>query len=152
MGRYINWSDLVGRYSQLNKIGGAEAVGSNYIQYGEAEVDARLACCYTVPFATDPSSAPLTVKDLAIDFTLLKATFGREKSWDRMKKMLDEKVADICAGKITIVDGGGEAISQIGGTVWGSTQDYTPIFGMGDTLDFVVDDERIDDEDSARGN
>ena len=149
MGRYIDWSDLVGRYPQINKLGGAEAVGSNYIDYGEAEVDARLASCYAVPFDTG-SSTPMTVKDLAIDFTFLKATFGREKSWDRMKKALEERVKMICEGKIQIIGADNEPIGQVGGTIWGSNQTYTPIFGMGDTLDFVVDADRLEDEDTAR--
>jgi phage gp36-like protein len=146
MGRYINWEDLVGRYSQINKIGGAESVGSNYIQYAEAEVDARLACCYTVPF----SGTPVTIKDLCIDVALLKATFGREKSWDRMKTYVDDRFKMICSGQIQVAYEDGSIISQVGGTIWGSNEDYTPIFGMGDTLDFVVDSDRIDDEDDAR--
>lgn len=149
MGRYIEWDDLVGRYSQINKLGGAENVGSNFIAYAEGEVDARLACAYTVPFSSSPDT-PITVKDLAIDFALLKATFGKEKSWDRMKAMLDEKIAMICEGKISIVGVDGTAIGQVGGTIWSSNQTYTPIFGMGDTIDFVVDSDRIDDEDDAR--
>jgi len=150
MGRYINWSDLVGRYSQINKLGGAENVGSNFIAYGEAEVDARLARCYSVPFDTS-SGAPITVKDLAIDFTLLKASFGKEKSWDRMNEMLNKRVDDICDGKVQIIGADGNTLAQVGGTIWGSNENYTPIFGLGDSLDFVVDSDRIEDEDDARG-
>ena len=149
MGRYINWADVVGRYSQINKLGGAEQVGSNFIDYAEAEVDARLACAYTVPFDTS-SGAPTTVKDLAIDLTFLKATFGKEKSWGRMNTAMDKRIKMICDGEIQIIGADGDPLAQIGGTVWGSTMNYTPIFGMGDTLDFVVDTDRIDDEDAAR--
>lgn len=150
MGRYINWGDLVGRYSQINKLGGAETVGSNFIDYAEAEVDGRLAPVYSVPFVTDPASAPTLVKDLAIDFALLKATFGKEKSWDRMAKHLEDRIKLILDGKLVIVGLDGAPITQVGGTVWGSNTTYTPIFGMGDEAEFVVDPDRIEAEESAR--
>jgi len=149
MGRYIEWEEVVGRYSQINKIGGAESVGSDFIQYAEAEVDARLSCAYTTPFS-EGVYTPMTVKDLAIDFTLLKATFGKEKAWDRLNKMLNERIEMICAGTIGLVLPDGTLLGQTGNAIWSSNQEYTPVFGMGDTLDFVVDVDRIEDEDDAR--
>jgi hypothetical protein len=152
LGRYINWDDVVGRYSQINKHGGAADIGSNFIQYAEAEVDARLASCYSVPFVSGVGSTPITVKDLAIDVTYLKATIGaKSKAWDQIKNSVNDRIKMICNGDSQIVGPGGDPLAQIAGTIWGSNEDYHPIFGMGDTLDFVVDSDRIDDEDDARG-
>jgi len=149
MGRYIDWSDLIGRYSQLSKIGGAENVGSDYIQYAEAEVDARLSPMFTVPFSSG-TYTPMTVKDLSIDMAYLKATFGKEKSWDRMAKAMDKKFKAILEGELAVILPDGTTLASLGGTVWGSNAGYTPIFGMGDTRDFEVDPDRVDAEDDAR--
>ena len=149
MGRYIEYTDLVGRYSQIAKLGGAEAVGSSFIQYAEAEVDARLGVAFTVPFSSG-EYAPTTVKDLAIDFALLKATFGKDKAWDRLNKMLNERVEMIVAGTIAMILPDGTRLEQSGNAIWSSTESYTPIFGMGDPMDFEVDPDRIGDENDAR--
>jgi len=149
MGRYINWADAVGRYSQLSKIGGAEAVGSDFIQYAEAEVDARLSPMYTVPFS-EGAYTPMTVKDLTIDMTYLKATFGKEKNWERMDKAMSNRFSAILKGDLAVILPDGTVLASVGGTVWGSNTGYTPIFGMGDTRDFEVDPDRVDTEDDAR--
>ena len=149
MGRYINWAELVDRYSQMSKLSGAESVGSAFIAYAEAEVDARLASVYSVPFDTS-SGAPMTVKDLTIDLAMLKASFGKSKDWDRMNEAINDRIKMILDGKIAIIGADGNPVTQVGDTIWGSNEDYTPIFGMGDTLDFVVDQDRVDDENDAR--
>lgn len=95
MGRYIDWSDVTGRYPDVAKLVGAEAIGSYWLNYAESEVDARLGTRYTVPF----SSAPEMVKDLAVDITYYRLTW-RQKGSEVLKKLIDERVAGLISGTI----------------------------------------------------
>ncbi len=153
MGRYIGWDHLAGRYSQVVGFADAEEVGSNYITYGEAEVDARLAKAFDVPFASG-SSYP-TVRDLAIDFSYLRMSLGKDKTRSALRKELDGKIIDLCEGRLEIVDDSGEVIGRgglIGGTIWSSTENYTPVFGIGNIEDMEPDTDQVDDEEAARGH
>src|SRR5262245_55008262 len=62
-GRYINWDDIVNRFTGFANVADAVKAASHYVCYAEAEVDARLAPKYTPPF----SNNNMTVRDLAID-------------------------------------------------------------------------------------
>lgn len=150
MGRYIDYEELTGRYSQLFKGSEAESVGSHYIAFAEAEVDGRLGRTYSVPFDTT-SGAPDVVKDLAIDIAYLKATIGgKSKAWDGIKKSVDERFEMLLNGDMVILDASGSALTVVGDTVWSSTMNYHPVFGIGSDLDFVIDEDRLDDEEDAR--
>ena len=107
MGRYIDWPDVVDRYQTIASVGDTKEVGSAYIQYAEAEVDARLACAYTVPF----SNNNLTAKDLAIDITFLKVSRTRDKTYDKVKVSVDERIKMLITNKAKMVDLSGTIIS-----------------------------------------
>jgi hypothetical protein len=47
MGRYIDWSDALDRYPELNTLGGADELSSSYIVYSEAFVDSVLKSHWT---------------------------------------------------------------------------------------------------------
>ena len=147
MGRYIRWNNVVGRYSSLSDIGGADDVSSNYIQYAEVEIDGRLAPKFTTPF----SSNNLTVKDLCIDLVYAKAGNLNIEDYDKLMDRIDKRIERLLAGEENMMTNSGDTLQQsIGGTVWSSTQNYTPTFGHGAVEDFVVDPDLIDDEENAR--
>ena len=149
MGRYIEYGDVAGRYSQIVKFSTEEDVGSHFILYAEADVDAALSKVYSTPFDTS-SGTPPTVADLAIDLTYVRAAVGKSKTVDKLKESIIKRIKAIQDGTMAIVDTTGAEILRVGDAMWSSTADYTPIFGLGDTLDFVVDEDRIDAEDDAR--
>lgn len=95
MGRYIDWADVTGRYPDAAKIAGAEAIGSYWLNYAEAEVDARLAPRFTTPF----SSAPDMVKDVAIDLTYYRLTM-RQKGAEVIKGYVDERINGMISGTL----------------------------------------------------
>ena len=124
MGRYVEWSDVVDRYSLLDSLGGAAEVGSTYIQYCEAMVDGKLACLFTPPF----SNNNLTVKDLVIDEVFLKASRTRDKTYDKVNESLMERYKGLLGGDSKMVDLAGTILSS--GTVGcQDTSGATPIYG-----------------------
>lgn len=97
MGRYIDWADIAGRYVDVTKIGGAEAVASHWISYSEADIDARLAVAFTTPF----SPAPDVIKDLCIDMAYYRMTM-RQKNSEVIKAFIDERLTGLINGTIVI--------------------------------------------------
>jgi len=149
MGLYIDWNDLVSRYSSAStKGGGADEISSSHIIYAENELNGRLAPKFTVPF----SSNNLTAKDLSIDLTYLRIGNLNSDNYTKLKDSIDERINRLLAGEENMVDVDGNEIAQsVGGTLYSSTQNYTPTFGFGNTEDFVVDPDLIEDEDASRG-
>lgn len=148
MGRYINWDDLVGRYERIAGFEGAEEASSYYITYAEAMVDQKLGSCFTVPF----SSNNMTAKNLAIEEAFLIAGNLKFEEATKKRDWLTEQYEALCAGKEVMVTDSGDILtrSDIGGA-WSSTEDYHPVFGMGATVDFIVDQDQLDDEEDERG-
>lgn len=147
MSDYINWKDVVDRYPGIERVGGASEVGSVYVEYAERELEGMLAGFFTTPF----SSNNLTAKDLAIDLTY--ARIANLKMEDR-KEFRDEVLGRIQAlkeGQAAMVTTSGDVMQAVGDTVYSNTQNYVPVFGMGDTLDFRVDSGQLLDEENARG-
>jgi phage gp36-like protein len=126
---------------------GAEAVASYWLGYAEAEVDARLAVKYTVPF----SPAPPLVKDLAIDLTYFRMTI-RQKGSELIKEFIDERFAGLIGGTITLTDSSGAAMGGIS-TAW-SEQDksgYHTTFGPDSELNWTVSSAWRQDVQDERG-
>ena len=126
MGRYIDWDDVVNRYRTISDRDSTE-INTSFILYAEAEVDGRLATKYSVPF----SSNNITAKDLAIDITYIKAGNLNIEETERLQKMVDDKFKRLLEGEEVMLLADGIALSaDVGGTVYSTTQDYHPVFGL----------------------
>ena len=147
MGRYIDWSDVTKRYRGIGKDLDSTEVGSAYIPYAEAEVDGRLASKYTVPF----SNNNLTAKDLAIDIVYLKAGNLKVEETEKLQTMIDAKFERLLSSNEVMLTTSGDVINQgVAGTVWSTTQNYHPTFGMSHTEYLEVDSSMVSDEEDAR--
>lgn len=148
MSRYITFADVTLRYPAILKVGSESTVGSAYIGYVENEIDGMLASHFTVPF----SSNNMTVKDLAIDLTYIKAG---NFTFEQAKEMLDdfmEKIKALKNGEHSMLTDSGDVITTVGDTAWSNTMDYTPVFGMSPIEYSEVDSSQIYDEEVDRGN
>lgn len=144
MGRYIDWADIANRYPDVAKIGGSEAVSSYWLNYVEAEIDARLAVRFTTPFTP---TAPDVIKDVIIDMTYYRMTM-RQKGSEVLKNSIDERISGMIDGTLYISSGVTES------TVAWSEQDktgYHTSFGPDNEIDWVVSSSWVDDVEAKRG-
>lgn len=147
--RYIDWADVVNRYSDVARIGGAESVSSSHLQFAEAEVDARLSVLYTVPF----TPAPPLVKDLCIDLTYWRMTM-RQKGSEVIKKYIDERIEGLIGGTIVLTDAAGAVLPQNQESLAWSEQNqtgYHTAFGPDYELNWMPSSAYIADVDETRG-
>ena len=143
MGRYIEWDDVIDRYPALNSLGGSDEVSPAYIDYAEADIDARLAKSFTTPF----SNNNMTVRDLTIDDVYYRA--GRFKFEDAIAvhSAYLESIGALIDGKATMITNCGDLISAsraIG--IYSSTQSYHSSFGMLPIEEQHIDEDNICDE------
>lgn len=146
MARYAQWDDIVGRYQGVAKKGGSNDVGSSYIAYVENQIDGLLSSKFTVPF----SNNNITVRDLTIDGVYIKAGNLNIKDRRELRKEWHERIANLKSGYEAMLTTSGDVITTVGGTVWSTTKDYHPTFGMGNIADFHVDSSQIYVEDQER--
>ena len=142
MGRYIDWADVANRYSEISKIAGAEQASSYWINYVEADLDARLASRYTTPF----SIAPDVVKDLAIDMTFYRMTI-RQKGSEIIKAFIDERVLGLINGTINI---DGATTQQAVAWSEQNVSGYHTAFGPDDELNWTPSSAYLADVDDQR--
>jgi len=135
--KYINWADLTARYPNASDVGGASAINSSYIVFAEAQVEGALSSSYTVPF----SSNNLTVKDLVIDLT-----YGKVISFKDLKKSkavmdsVEHRIKMLRSGAMSMVTDNGDVLSSSGqGSIWSSTDKYSPSFDMNDAENQCID-------------
>lgn len=140
MPRYIKWDEVQARYASLATIGGADEVNSASLVYAEAEIDSRLGQKFTLPF----SNNNLTIKDLCIDLTYIKAANITIEERQILIDDLNMRVDDLLMGKSVMVVSSGVSIATIGDTVFSSTMNDQPIFDLGHTLDMVVSSQYLD--------
>lgn len=153
MGRYIDWEFLANMYPVVNRAQSAPEVNSFYIIYAEAEVDARLSNAFTVPF----SSNNLTAKELACMGAYLRMGLLRDDQIGAFREEYQARFERILSGDegmVSITDSGTAVTELVGDTVRSAfastTEDYHPVFGMGDVVDFEVDSSRLDAEERER--
>ncbi len=144
MGRYIDWSHVVGRYKDAATLAEASNTGSYWLNMAEYEIDGALGARYTVPF----SPAPLQVQDLCIDLTYFKMTVGKATKKD-LKKYIDERIAGLIDGTIVLVTSAGN-IQGDPNAAW-SENSYHTSFGPDDPVNFRVDSNWITDVQDLRG-
>jgi len=147
MARYIDWSDVVDRYSMISDFEGSIEVDSTYISYAEADIESRLASKFSTPF----SDNNITVKDLCIDATLYKALMFKDtKKSEIIGKSIDERIKMLLDGATVMMTNSGSSLYADIDTAWSETDGYTPTFGAGDETNFLVDSSRLYDEELAR--
>jgi len=128
MGRYIDWQDLVARYQDVAKIGGAADTSTSWITAAEAYVDGRLATKYTVPF----TPAPPMVQDLVMDLTYYRINM-RQKWAGELRADLNARFEGLLNGTIALVDASGNVIDSASGSgAWSNTSSYASAFGLDD--------------------
>lgn len=140
MGRYIKPEDLYRRYSQTSGTNPA-VVDSHYIYYAENYIDELLGPYFTVPFSSDN----VTAKDLALEYTyILSADLkfeDREKREAHWLKRIDRLIDGKSGMQVTSA-----TMYAVNGTIYNSTENYHPVFGMGDPEDYFVDSSQVYDE------
>ena len=139
MGQFIVWADVVGRYPDAAKVGGAEAVSSSWIAGAEAEIAARLAARYSLPFASTP---PL-VQDLCIDLTYCKMT-ARQDSSDKIYERYLKTIAEVVAGTIVLVDATGAVIDAGAAALAWASNTYRTAFGPDTAENWSPSDAALD--------
>lgn len=144
MGRYITWADVTGRYTDFAKGPDATVANQWYVPQAEAEVDARLAVKYSVPF----SPAPYLVQDLSIDLAYYKATIRQESS-KLLKEYIDERFAALIDGTMVLTNSLG-VVGATGNFAWASNS-YHSSFGLDGETNWNVDSQAIYDYQSGRG-
>lgn len=163
MGRYIGWvDDVVARYPRVYDVGSTSITSidlslepplvnpeSAYIYYAESHIEQELAAGFTVPF----SSNNVTARDLMIDHAFYLTQVYRDDDAAReVLNRINSKIERLLDGSAAMMTTSGEAIYQSGasGAIYSTTEDYHPVFGMGDWRGFVVDSSQIEDEADAR--
>lgn len=150
-GVVISWADVTARYDELDKLKNATSpeVQDKLIQLAEADIHSRLASNYGVPF----SSNNFTARDLCIDTVYVQNMMTRQiEKAKALKESLDKRIAALLSGEAVMIDSGGEiAVSMVGDTVYSSTMNYTPVFGMSDIAFAQVNSLQLNDEADARG-
>jgi phage gp36-like protein len=144
MGRYINWADVTGRYVDFATGPDASIAEAAFVPHAEAEVDARLAPKYSVPF----TPAPYLVKDLSIDLAYYKATI-KQKGSEALKVYIDARFKAIIDGTLILTTSAGPVASLSGGG-WASNS-YHSSFGLDNEINWRVDSNAVYDQQSARG-
>jgi phage gp36-like protein len=140
--RYIDWADVTGRYLDAAKITDSSDAQRNWINGAEAEVDARLASRYVVPFANTPTLCPDMIRDLTVDLTYFKMSVGRIDT-DPLKKYLDERFKGLLDGTLTITTSAGE-VEDSSLLAWSDRDGYGTSFGIDDPVNWNVSSQWLE--------
>lgn len=147
----ITWSaDVSARYPELDKLPNISSadVQNGFIAMAEAVVHSRLAPRYSVPF----SSNNFTARDLAVDMLYIQTQTARQPEKAKaVREYLEDRIKALLSGGASMVNSAGAALVMVGDTVWSSSQNYAPVFGMGDVEHAMVNSEQSYDEAVSRG-
>jgi len=149
MGRYCATADVVARFRRVTDVVSyPEAVESQYILYGENELDRRLGPYFTVPF----SSNNVTARDLSIDLSYAKVIiYDDPEKYEKIMDHVDTMIGELIDGTMAMVtDSGDQLISNNTNSAWSNTMGYHSAFGMGDFPTFRVDSDQLQAEEDAR--
>ncbi|MFA6213547.1 MAG: hypothetical protein WC714_29185 [Candidatus Obscuribacterales bacterium] len=146
----ITWPDVTARYAEMDKLpnGTSPEVQANLILMAEAAVHSRLASRYSVPF----SSSNYTARDLTVDMLYVQTQLTRQPEKAKaVQDSIDARINALLSGAASMVDSAGAATTMVGDTIWSSSENYPPVFGMGDIASSIVSSEQLVDEASSRG-
>ena len=144
----INWSDVNRRYPETLKIADATQADSSWVPFAIAELHARLASNFSVPFSLNN----VTAQDLAIDLTY--ARVYRYKDIEKaaaVTSYVASQITGLLNGNILMITTSGDTIPSTGGPVYSTTENYHPVHGMGPIEYSVPSSAQTIDEESARG-
>ena len=144
----IDWSDITRRYPETAKLNDATQADSSWVPFAIAELHARLAPGFTVPFSTNN----MTAKDLAIDLTYAKMyRFKDVEKAESVMTYVGAQIDMLLAGRLQMVTTSADTLLASGGTVTlAGTPDH-PIFGIGPIEYAVVSSAEVIAEQSDRG-
>lgn len=129
-------------------IGSLSTISSAYIatqlSHTQAEIDARLAGRYVVPFSPIPPLIEAMALDMTVHAILTRRVFTGERTntsqwpdaWRRSFDLLDR----VATGDIPLVTSSGALITQAstgGGEVWSNTMANTPTMNEGPWVDMM---------------
>jgi hypothetical protein len=129
MGRYASYEEVIIRYPVLKTWGKNQGeIEADLITNAEAELDARLAQTFTVPF----SAGHQTIKDITIDLCYLKMLRTRDaEKYAEVNSSIMGFIQDLIDGKAFIITASGYIqAGDTSGEVWSNTEDYHPTFSM----------------------
>lgn len=148
MSPLINWSDVNRRYPETLKVADATQADSSWVPFAIAELHARLAPGFTVPF----SDNNMTAKDLAIDLVYAKVyRFKDTEKAEAVMAYVNDQIDKLLDGNMSMLTSSGDVLSSVGGTVHVTNGDYHPVHGIGPIEYSVVSSAQIIDEENERG-
>lgn len=146
MGRYATPDEIIQRYPSL-KGTGAAVIDSAFVLYAENDVDGLLGRHFTTPF----SSNNITVRDLVIDMTYLRAASLKPSEQEKRQADIDRRVADLIGGNVgMLVSSGSPIYSAGGGAAYSTTADYHSVFDLLPIEDQGPDVDQLDAEVNRR--
>lgn len=147
MGRYITVANVNARYTRVASDIGSASINSDYIPYAEGSIEGMLSPKYSVPF----SDNNVTVKDLCIDAAYARMIrFKDSEKSELIENYIEKKVTALLEGREEMITSSGDAIGMDIQNAWSETQDYHPVFGKGDIIDFHADSSQLYDEELNR--
>lgn len=145
----IDWADINRRYPETLKLADATQADSSWVPFAIAELHARLAPRFTVPF----SDNNMTAKDLAIDLTFAKVyRWKDEAKAAAVNSHVAGQIELLLNGKMDMLTTSGDTLMSAGGTVYSTTEDYHPVHGIGPIEYSLPSSAQINAEEDARGN
>jgi hypothetical protein len=145
--RYINWEDVVGRYSEAERFnGGSAIVNSFYVPYGETMVEGALAGYFTIPF----SNNNLTIKDLAIDAVFIKMALLKAEDIQILKDSLEKRILSLRDGSMSMIAIDGTVIGQATMAINSTTKDHVPVYDVGPVEGWEVGSDQLLDIEDAK--
>lgn len=147
----IAWTDVLARYNELSTLPNVTSTGvqATLISYAEASVHGKLGSRFAVPF----SSNNITAKDLMVDALYVQNQLTRQPEKAKtLAENLDARIKLLLTGQADMIDSNGAlAATMVGDTIWSSTQDYPPTFGVGDVEKAIVSSGQLYAEAVLRG-
>lgn len=144
----IDWSDVNRRYPETLKLSDATTADSSWVPFAVAELHARLASGFTVPF----SSNNMTAKDLAIDLAFAKVyRFKDNEKAAAVMEYVEAQITALLDGNMSMITTSGGTLTTAGGPVYNTNGTYHPVYGMGPIEYSVVSSAEITAEQNDRG-
>jgi len=144
----IDWSDITRRYPETAKLADATQADSSWVPFAIAELHARLAPGFTVPF----SDNNMTAKDLAIDLTFAKVyRFKDIEKADAVMTYVGAQIDMLLGGTQKMITTSGDALASVGGTIYNTSDAYHPVHGMGPIEYAIVSSAQTIAEQDDRG-
>lgn len=144
----ISFLDVNMRYPETAKLADATQADSSWVLYAIADIQAQLSNSFAVPF----SNNNLTAKDLMIDSVFAKMYRWRDE--DKAKSVqdyIDARIKALNNGSGSMITTSGDIIQASIGTVFSTTGNYPPVFGVSPTEYSIVSSSQVWDEEDKRG-